>query len=59
VRPEENDDVVRAFLAGNGDFAPAAPALAPEGAVLEDGRMTLLPHRTGMDGFFIATLVRL
>lgn len=56
IRPQENAGVVRAFLAGNPGFELCTPPAQPGGALLEDGMMTLLPHRTGTDGFFIALM---
>ncbi|MGD9559394.1 MAG: 16S rRNA (cytosine(967)-C(5))-methyltransferase RsmB [Oscillospiraceae bacterium] len=59
VRPQENEDVVRAFLAAAPGFALLPPPFVPNGALLRDDMMTLLPHRTGMDGFFVATMERM
>jgi 16S rRNA (cytosine967-C5)-methyltransferase len=55
LEPEENDDVVRAFLAGHAEFQVEAPAAfpLPLGA---DGILRCLPHRDGTDGF---TAIRL
>ena len=60
IDPRENTEIVRGFLAENQQFHLCKPALVPEGAVLEDCMMTILPNKTpGFDGFFIATLERL
>lgn len=59
LRPQENGEVVRDFLAQAEGFALAPPQHQPAGAALEDGMMTILPHKTGLDGFFVASLVRL
>lgn len=60
IDPRENTEIVRSFLAENEQFRLCEPALVPEGAVLEDHMMTILPNKTpGFDGFFIATLERL
>lgn len=59
TEPEENDDVVNAFLASHPDFALAdAKALLPASShVLVDGQGCLrtLPHQ-GLDGFFAVRL---
>jgi len=57
TEPEENEGVVRAFLATRGDFSPAhAGSFLP---VPQAGEMVQLwPHRNGVDGFFIARLHR-
>ena len=51
----ENEEVVRRFLAGDDRFTPEDFAVTP---LLRsgDGMLTLLPHITGSDGFFIAKL---
>ncbi|HPE16686.1 MAG TPA: 16S rRNA (cytosine(967)-C(5))-methyltransferase RsmB [Oscillospiraceae bacterium] len=54
--PRENGDVVRNFLAEHPDFA-AEPFSLPV-AEAERGEVTLLPHRHGTDGFYIAKLRR-
>jgi 16S rRNA (cytosine967-C5)-methyltransferase len=61
--PEENDQVVEAFLAAHPAFRlePAVPGPAvPEGAALVDARgfLRTLPFRDGLDAFFAAVLVR-
>lgn len=59
----ENEEMVDRFLASHPEFAPEglAPFL-PEGLRGEpgvaEGRLQLLPHRHGTDGFFIARLRR-
>ncbi len=58
LNPDENAGVVRAFLSRHTEFSAKRPSNAPKGAVVEGGLMTLLPHRTGMDGFFIAILTK-
>jgi 16S rRNA (cytosine967-C5)-methyltransferase len=55
LEPEENDDVVRDFLAARLDFTVDAPAdapVAPDAA----GFVRCLPHRHDTDGF---TAIRL
>ena len=53
----ENEDVVRAFLENNADFAPESWSHPVCGA-REDGMVTLLPPVHDTDGFFIAKLRR-
>jgi 16S rRNA (cytosine967-C5)-methyltransferase len=58
--PDENDDVVDAFLAGSDTFA-AEPidAAAGFGALIDErGRLRTTPARHGLDAFFAARLVR-
>jgi 16S rRNA (cytosine967-C5)-methyltransferase len=50
LEPEENDEVARAFLADQPEFAvdpPAASPVAPDAA----GFVRCLPHRHDTDGF--------
>jgi 16S rRNA (cytosine967-C5)-methyltransferase len=56
---EENDEQVEAFLASHADFAldPPAPGTVPD-AVLDAGRLRVLPHVHGVDGAFAARLRR-
>ena len=56
LNPRENEEVISAFLSGNPAFAPedfSAGAYSSEG-----GMLTLYPHRSHTDGFFIAKIVR-
>jgi 16S rRNA (cytosine967-C5)-methyltransferase len=57
LEPEENDDVIRDFVAAHGDFALDPPAAfpLPLGA---DGILRCLPHRHDTDGFTAARLRR-
>jgi 16S rRNA (cytosine967-C5)-methyltransferase len=61
--PDENDDVVRAFLAEHQEFAvrraDPGPSV-PDGArLVEDtGFLRTLPFRDGLEAFFAAVLVR-
>lgn len=50
----ENEDVCRRFLEENDDFYPVTPA--PN--ISQDQFLTLLPHKNGGDGFFIASFRR-
>ncbi len=61
LRPEENEQVVAAFLAANPAFSPRELPL--EGCFMQAGlplsyQITLFPHSHGTDGFFIAGFVR-
>ncbi len=56
VRPEENEDVVRAFLEAHPELAQAE---APVAAELRRGpALVTSPHRHGMDGFYGTVLMR-
>jgi 16S rRNA (cytosine967-C5)-methyltransferase len=61
--PEENEQVVTAFLSAASDFVPldareAHPAL-PDETVDERGHLRTEPHRHGLEAFFGAVFVRL
>jgi 16S rRNA (cytosine967-C5)-methyltransferase len=59
LEPEENDAVVRGFLAGNPDFTVEPPPPGRfAGPVDADGLLRVLPHVTGTDGSFAARLRR-
>ena len=61
VLPDENQDIVAAFLKVHGGFfqASVAPELARAHIALDTGpALQLLPHRHGCDGFFAAVLER-
>lgn len=59
--PEENGARVKAFLAEHPEFAPDGDdswlpeALRPH---FREGMIQILPHRDGMEGFFIARMIR-
>ncbi|HUN65813.1 MAG TPA: RsmB/NOP family class I SAM-dependent RNA methyltransferase [Bacteroidota bacterium] len=58
--PQENEEVVRDFTAGNGKFR-AVSFTGPGAAIVpgdQPGECTLYPHRHGTDGFFISLLLR-
>lgn len=58
VLKRENEDVVSAFLAGHGEFAPEPlplPGIFPENTT---GMLTLIPGQYDTDGFFICRLRR-
>ncbi len=57
LEPEENEDVVRSFLASHAEFSaePPPPLLAP---LSQDSFLALLPHKHGTDGAFAARLRR-
>ena len=50
LEPEENEEVVRAFLAASPDFSPDPPGQFPL-PLDADGWLRCLPHRHGTDGF--------
>ena len=50
LEPEENEEVVRAFLAASSDFSPDPPEQFPL-PLDADGWLRCLPHRHGTDGF--------
>ena len=56
ILPEENEDQVSAFLASHPEFEKTPFTLPGIGGC--DGAVTLYPHRTGTDGFFIAAFTR-
>jgi 16S rRNA (cytosine967-C5)-methyltransferase len=61
VLPEENEDIVAAFLAAHPEWATGnvAAELARAGIPLDTGpTLKLLPHLHGCDGFFAALLER-
>jgi 16S rRNA (cytosine967-C5)-methyltransferase len=61
VLPEENEEVVEAFLRGSTDFVLASPLEAPEevrSLMDPDGFLRCWPHRDDTDGFFAARIER-
>lgn len=52
----ENRDVVDAFLAEHGDFSLSPFTVGTKMGA--DGTLTLLPHKDGTDGFYMAKLIR-
>jgi 16S rRNA (cytosine967-C5)-methyltransferase len=60
--PEENEDVVRAFLATASEFVPLDPRKAalsvPESVVDDRGCLRTEPHRHGLEAFFGAVFER-
>lgn len=52
----ENQEIVTAFLKQNPMFRLIEPPFIPQGVQLEQNMMTLLPGKSGPDGFFIAIL---
>jgi 16S rRNA (cytosine967-C5)-methyltransferase len=57
VEPEENEQVVEAFLRERRDFAQV-PVQAPAALLSEKGAARTWPQRDGADGFFIAAFER-
>lgn len=59
LEPEENDEPVDAFLAAHPEFVLEAPrAGSVPDAVLDNGRLRVLPHAHGVDGAFAVRLRR-
>ncbi len=61
VLPEENIHIVEAFLQRHPNFTPEDFTVSAKNTTVEDiasqnGMLSLLPHRHGTDGFFIAKL---
>ncbi len=59
IRAEENQSVVKAFLAKAPHFALAPPLLSLENAIIKEKMMTFLPQNTQTAGFFVASMERL
>jgi len=57
IEKDENEDVVREFLALRSEFIVSKPKL-PEVFVTKDGFVRTLTYRDNMDGFFAAVLER-
>ena len=57
LNPDENESVVRRFLAEHGNFTAYALDLGAAGSSA-NGMRTLLPQTDGCDGFFIAAMTR-
>jgi 16S rRNA (cytosine967-C5)-methyltransferase len=59
IEPEENQEIVAAFLAGHPEFTlDPAGGLVHADLVSPEGFVQTYPHRHGMDGSFAARLVR-
>lgn len=60
IRPQENENIVKEFLSQTTEFELVPPdnlGIPPLQGSRNDGNMlTILPHLTGQDGFFVATL---
>lgn len=56
LRRAENEDVVDTFLENHGGFEPCGFSVANISA--PRGQITLMPHKNGSDGFFIAKFKR-
>lgn len=58
LAPEENEDVVKNFLNANQQFTLEEFTLGDGALKSEEGMLTMLPHKHGTDGFFLAKLRR-
>jgi len=58
LRPQENEAVVRAFLASHGGFSLEGFRLPGPMGEQPEGVCTLWPQRLGTDGFFLAKFRR-
>jgi 16S rRNA (cytosine967-C5)-methyltransferase len=61
VTPEENEAIIRGFMATRASWRIADGSSAPESIrdlMGDDGMLRLLPHRHDTDGFFAVRLVR-
>lgn len=61
ILPEENQNIVTAFLQSHPDFEPFDFTFAPQDQTVspiisKNGMATLLPHENATDGFFIARM---
>lgn len=56
LNPDENEEVVSRFLSEHSEFSVCDFSVGE--LCSEGGMLTTLPHRHGMDGFFMAKLVR-
>ena len=56
IFPEENEEVVRRFLAGNASFAAEDFELPAPFGPSRDGMLTVWPHLAESDGFYIAKM---
>lgn len=56
LRPQENEDVVRAFLEAHGEFTLEPFVLPGPAGQVDQGQITLWPQRLETDGFFLAKL---
>ena len=56
-KPAENEENVRLFLDAHPDFAPLDFSF-DGGLASKNGYITLLPHKNGTDGFFMAKLTK-
>ena len=57
LSPDENEENVRRFLDTHPDFVPVDFSFGG-GLASENGCLTLLPHKHGTDGFFMAKLMK-
>lgn len=58
LRPQENEEMVRAFLSEHPEFVAEGFTLPGPVGRVEEGMVTLWPQRLSTDGFFVAKLRR-
>ncbi len=58
LNPAENEQVCNKFLELTDDFNAITPPGLPSDVFSRDGFTTLMPHKNGTDGFFIAVFER-
>ena len=56
LNPAENEDVIAKFLENNPDFELVPFKVGELSA--DSGMLTLLPHKHGTDGFFMAKIIK-
>lgn len=58
INPQENEFVVETFLKNHPQFSLQELPTPPQGAVIKNKMVTFYPHKTNLDGFFVALLRR-
>ena len=58
ILPEENSEIIKAFLTQTDGFVPESFTLPGKIGTIETGQVTLYPHIHDTDGFFISKLRR-
>lgn len=58
LNPKENEEVCRSFVSQHPEFSVVTPDFECGDVFVRDGFTTLMPHKNGTDGFFIAVFER-